>query len=491
MAKPEVTQGAGERRGSAPRRDQHHVVVATAFACAATPAKVPEAPRSGSGEPAALCSSRARFTSFAATLRVREPRRDSAKTHCERRMHLLPAGEPSRLAATLAATASAGSGIRHGQAITRVTKDSDGSRTVRAANAPRCASRRSESDRSLTITDSRRTAPWRSRWSFLSSTGCGAAWSSRSSRRALRLRRSPRPSARPAGPTSSRSAAKRWMVAAANPHAVEAGYRILQLGGSATDAAIAVQLVLGLIEPQSSGIGGGAFLLLHDAKAKRLIAYDGRETAPAAAKPDRFLKDGKPLEFFDAVVGGRAVGVPGTVRLLETVHRRHGRLQVGGALRAGDRAGRRRLRAVAAAARAARGGEAHDAAAAARRTSSTRTARLLPVGHGAAQPRLRADAARDRRAAAPTRSTRARSRGTSSTRSPGTRSTRATSRSPTSPGYQVVVREPVCDSYRALPRLRLSAAVVGRPHGAADAEDARALSTSERWSRPGSGACTS
>ena len=133
---------------------------------------------------------------------------------------------------------------------------------------------------------------------------------------------------RPSGWTDKQPvAAKRWMVAAANPHAVAAGYRILQLGGSATDAAIAVQLVLGLTEPQSSGIGGGAFLLLHDARTKRLIAYDGRETAPAAAKPDRFLKDGKPLEFFDAVVGGRAVGVPGTVRLLETVHRKHGRLK--------------------------------------------------------------------------------------------------------------------------------------------------------------------
>ncbi len=121
-------------------------------------------------------------------------------------------------------------------------------------------------------------------------------------------------------------AAKQWMVAAANPHATQAGFRILEQGGSAVDAAIAVQLVLGLTEPQSSGIGGGAFILLHDARAKRLVAYDGRETAPAAARPDRFLKNGKPLDFFDAVVGGRSVGVPGTVRLLETVHRRHGRL---------------------------------------------------------------------------------------------------------------------------------------------------------------------
>ena len=120
--------------------------------------------------------------------------------------------------------------------------------------------------------------------------------------------------------------AKHWMVGAANPHAVEAGYRILQRGGNAVDAAIAVQLVLGLVEPQSSGLGGGAFLLLHDGKGNRLIAYDGRETAPAAAKPDRFMKDGAPMAFHDAVVGGKSVGVPGTVRLLETVHKKHGRM---------------------------------------------------------------------------------------------------------------------------------------------------------------------
>ena len=119
----------------------------------------------------------------------------------------------------------------------------------------------------------------------------------------------------------------RFMVAAAHPLATEAGFEILRAGGSAIDAAIAVQLVLGLVEPQSSGLGGGAFLLYHDAKSGRLVAYDGRETAPAAARPDRFLDaDAKPLEFYDAVVGGRSVGVPGTVKLLETVHRRHGRL---------------------------------------------------------------------------------------------------------------------------------------------------------------------
>ena len=120
---------------------------------------------------------------------------------------------------------------------------------------------------------------------------------------------------------------KRFMVAAANPLAVDAGYAILVQGGSAVDAAIAVQLVLGLVEPQSSGLGGGAFMLVHDAKRNKLIAYDGRETAPAAAKPDRFLdKDGKPLQFYDAVVGGKSVGVPGVVALLAETHRRHGKL---------------------------------------------------------------------------------------------------------------------------------------------------------------------
>src|SRR6185436_2756424 len=121
--------------------------------------------------------------------------------------------------------------------------------------------------------------------------------------------------------------ARRYMVAAANPLAVDAGYAMLRDGGSAVDAAIAVQLVLGLVEAQSSGIGGGAFLLFHDAKRNKLIAYDGRETAPAAARPDRFLDgQGKPLEFYAAVVGGRSVGVPGTVALLAEVHKRHGRL---------------------------------------------------------------------------------------------------------------------------------------------------------------------
>jgi gamma-glutamyltranspeptidase/glutathione hydrolase len=91
---------------------------------------------------------------------------------------------------------------------------------------------------------------------------------------------------------------KHDMVAAANPLAVEAGFEILRQGGSAVDAAVAVQMVLNLVEPQSSGIGGGAFMLFHNGRTRLLTAYDGRETAPAAAKPDRFLgPNGKPVEF--------------------------------------------------------------------------------------------------------------------------------------------------------------------------------------------------
>jgi gamma-glutamyltranspeptidase / glutathione hydrolase len=121
--------------------------------------------------------------------------------------------------------------------------------------------------------------------------------------------------------------AHHFIVAAANPLAAEAGYAILAKGGSAVDAAIAVQLVLGLVEPQSSGLGGGAFMLVHDARRAKLVAYDGRETAPAAARPDRFLgPDGHPLAFHDAVVGGRSVGVPGVPRLLALAHARHGKL---------------------------------------------------------------------------------------------------------------------------------------------------------------------
>jgi gamma-glutamyltranspeptidase / glutathione hydrolase len=117
------------------------------------------------------------------------------------------------------------------------------------------------------------------------------------------------------------------MVAAANPLAAEAGREILRAGGSAVDAVIAVQLVLNLVEPQSSGIGGGAFLMHRTAQDGKLITLDGRETAPAAAKPDRFLgADGKGLAFMTAAASGRAIGVPGTVRMLEDAHKRWGKL---------------------------------------------------------------------------------------------------------------------------------------------------------------------
>ena len=120
-------------------------------------------------------------------------------------------------------------------------------------------------------------------------------------------------------------AATRFMVAAANPLATDAGYRVLRAGGSALDAAIAVQMVLTLVEPQSSGIGGGAFLM--HANGSEVQAWDGRETAPAAADERLFLaSDGRPLPFLQAVLGGRAVAVPGAVRMLEAAHRQHGQL---------------------------------------------------------------------------------------------------------------------------------------------------------------------
>ena len=123
------------------------------------------------------------------------------------------------------------------------------------------------------------------------------------------------------------SVAKRHMVAAAHPDAVAAGLEMLRRGGSAADAAIAVQLVLSLVEPQSSGIGGGAFLLFFNAQTDEVVAFDGRETAPVAATPDLFLNaNGTPMTFPEAVVGGRAVGTPGTVALLARLYQEHGKL---------------------------------------------------------------------------------------------------------------------------------------------------------------------
>jgi len=121
--------------------------------------------------------------------------------------------------------------------------------------------------------------------------------------------------------------AKRFMVSAADRRAVAAGLEMLRAGGSAADAAIAAQLVLGLVEPQSSGLGGGAFVLTWTEKDRRVRSFDARETAPAAAKPERFLdRHRNPEEFRRAVLSGRSVGVPGVPRLLEVLHREHGRL---------------------------------------------------------------------------------------------------------------------------------------------------------------------
>ncbi len=119
--------------------------------------------------------------------------------------------------------------------------------------------------------------------------------------------------------------AQKYMVAAANPLATEAGYRMLKQGGSAVDAAIATQLVLTLVEPQSSGIGGGAFMMHWDGKKVR--SFDGRETAPAAATETLFQDaNGKPLSRAEGVVGGRSVGAPGVLRMLEMVHKEYGKL---------------------------------------------------------------------------------------------------------------------------------------------------------------------
>lgn len=116
-------------------------------------------------------------------------------------------------------------------------------------------------------------------------------------------------------------------VAAANPMAVDAGLEILAAGGSAADAAVAVQAMLGLVEPQSSGIGGGAFLLYYDAKTKQITAYDGREAAPAAATASLFLDEkAEPLSYRDAVLSGRSTGVPGAIAMLGAAQARHGRL---------------------------------------------------------------------------------------------------------------------------------------------------------------------
>lgn len=122
--------------------------------------------------------------------------------------------------------------------------------------------------------------------------------------------------------------AQDFMVASAHPLATQAGYDVLAAGGSAADAAVAVQTMLGLVEPQSSGLGGGAFLLYWDAATGELATYDAREKAPLAADGDYWLdENGEPMAFMDAVIGGRSAGVPGTPMLLERLHSDHGTME--------------------------------------------------------------------------------------------------------------------------------------------------------------------
>lgn len=118
--------------------------------------------------------------------------------------------------------------------------------------------------------------------------------------------------------------AAHWMISAAHPMAVQAGADVLREGGTAADAMVAAQAMLGLVEPQSSGLGGGGFLVYYDAATGALTTLDGRETAPLAASPTLFQVDGQPMGFFDAVVGGLSVGVPGTPALMEAAHQRWG-----------------------------------------------------------------------------------------------------------------------------------------------------------------------
>jgi gamma-glutamyltranspeptidase/glutathione hydrolase len=141
------------------------------------------------------------------------------------------------------------------------------------------------------------------------------------------------PAAVPAAvsPDGKSGTAPHAMVAAANPMAVEAGLKVLKAGGSAVDAAVAVQAVLGLVEPQSSGLGGGSFMVYYDAKTRKVTAYNGRETAPAGATPDMFLgPDGKPMDRGTAMTSGRSAGVPGAIAMLYLAQRQHGKLKWSG-----------------------------------------------------------------------------------------------------------------------------------------------------------------
>src|SRR5881394_2345242 len=128
-----------------------------------------------------------------------------------------------------------------------------------------------------------------------------------------------------APPVAQRATANDPFVIAANPLAAQAGLNVLKRGGSAVDSAIAVQAMLSLVEPQSSGIGGGAFMTYYDAKTRHVVVYDGREVAPAQAASTMFLDEsGRPLPFDTAVVSGRATGVPGALAALRLAYMEHG-----------------------------------------------------------------------------------------------------------------------------------------------------------------------
>jgi gamma-glutamyltranspeptidase/glutathione hydrolase len=127
-----------------------------------------------------------------------------------------------------------------------------------------------------------------------------------------------------AGVEATPSLARGPFVSAANPLAVDAGMKVLARGGSAVDAAVAIQAVLGLVEPQSSGLGGGAFMMFYDAESMALTVYDGRETAPASATPELFYENGRPLPFVDAVLSGHSTGAPGAVPMLALAQKQHG-----------------------------------------------------------------------------------------------------------------------------------------------------------------------
>lgn len=138
------------------------------------------------------------------------------------------------------------------------------------------------------------------------------------------------PAEQPAAESTSQAATDGWnkgaIATAANPHAVAAAIEILEKGGHAVDAAIAAHAVLGLVEPQSSGIGGGAFMLVFENESKDLVFHDGREIAPAGATVDMFMRDGEVLDFFASWQSGKAVGVPGAIAMYKSAHEEHGNL---------------------------------------------------------------------------------------------------------------------------------------------------------------------